>query len=125
TATDYIAALTRKLGGWSFHELNVPLRNLKRFTANGPDLSYDFFTRAQCLHSLLTGDTLPLRQALGMLRDAKVDLRTLVHDLQNHDEITYQLVGLDNRKAEVFLAGRQEVTGKERRVRLLEAMRGT
>ena len=33
--------------GGRFHELNVPLEDLKKFTANGPDLSYDFVTRAQ------------------------------------------------------------------------------
>src|SRR5262249_1659260 len=45
--TEQLAFLCRKLGGWSFHELNVPLEELKKFTRNGPDLSYDFFTRAQ------------------------------------------------------------------------------
>src|SRR5262249_23096032 len=92
--TNHVAMLTRKLGGWSFHELNVPLEDLKMFTRDGPDLSYDFFTRAQYLHALLTGDAAPLRQSFGFLLEAGVDPVTLVHDLQNHDEITYQLVEL-------------------------------
>jgi len=123
TATDTLAALTRKLGGWSFHELNVPLEKLTAFTKNGPDLSYDFFTRAQCLHALLTGDAAPLRQAFGFLRDSKVSLGALVHDLQNHDEITYQLVELDHRKDETFTLGGKKVTGKELRERMLKEMR--
>ena len=51
-----LAFLIRKLGGHSFHELNIPLRELKAYTEHGPDLSYDFFTRAQCVHALLTQD---------------------------------------------------------------------
>src|SRR5947199_2409804 len=123
TASAYIAALTRKLGGWSFHELNVPLEKLTAFTKNGPDLSYDFFTRAQCLHALLTGDAAPLRQAFGLLRDSKVSPGALVHDLQNHDEITYQLVELDHRKDETFTLGGKKVTGKELREQMLKEMR--
>ena len=37
---------------------------------------------------------------------------TLVHDLQNHDEITYQLVELEHRKDETFTVGGEKVTGK-------------
>jgi trehalose synthase len=123
TATNELAGLTRKLGGWSFHELNVPLVELKKYTQNGPDLSYDFFTRAQCLHALLTGDATLLRQAYGFLLDAKVEPVGLVHDLQNHDEITYQLVELDHRKDEEFTVGGKKVTGKQLRERMLQEMR--
>lgn len=123
TATDTIAALTRKLGGWSFHELNVPLEKLGHFTRNGPDLSYDFFTRAQCLHALLVADAAPLRLAFQFLRDGRVDSATLVHDLQNHDEITYQLNELDHRKDETFRLDGKKTTGKELRDRLLREMR--
>ncbi len=123
TATDYIAALTRKLGGWSFHELNVPLEKLTIFTKNGPDLSYDFFTRAQCLHALLMGDAAPLRLSFKFLGDSKVDSGSLVHDLQNHDEITYQLNELDHRKDETFTLGGKKVTGEELRERMLREMR--
>jgi len=123
TATDYIAALTRKLGGWSFHELNVPLEKLTAFTKNGPDLSYDFFTRAQCLHALLMGDAAPLRLSFKWLRDGKVESAALVHDLQNHDEITYQLNELDHRKDKTFTLNGKKMTGKELRERMLNEMR--
>src|SRR5262249_34015591 len=122
TRTDELAMLTRKLGGWSFHELNVPLEDLKQFTRNGPDLSYDFFTRAQCVHALLTADAAPLRQAFGFLLKARVQPLTLVHDLQNHDEITYQLVELDHRKDEAFTVGGAKVTGGQLRERMLKEM---
>jgi trehalose synthase len=123
TSTDTLAYLIRKLGGWSFHELNVPLESLKRFTEHGPDLSYDFFTRAQVLHALLTGDAGPLRQAYGFLLEAKVPPIALVHDLQNHDEITYQLVELDHRKDQTFVVNGKRVTGKQLREKMLREMR--
>jgi maltose alpha-D-glucosyltransferase/alpha-amylase len=123
SATNYLAFLIRKMGGWSFQELNVPLESLNSFTRNGPDLSYDFFTRAQCLHALLTGDAAPLRLAFRWLLEEQVQPLTLVHDLQNHDEITYQLVEPDHRKDRVFVLGGQKMTGKQLRQRMLEQMR--
>jgi maltose alpha-D-glucosyltransferase/alpha-amylase len=122
-ATNYLAFLIRKLGGWSFQELNVPLESLKRYTREGPDLSYDFFTRTQCLHALLTGDAAPLRLSFRWLRDAGLQPAALIHDLQNHDEITYQLVELDHRKDEVLTVGREKLTGKQLRERMLQEMR--
>src|SRR5205814_9108675 len=65
--TNYVAFLTRKMGGWSFQELNVSLKELKPFLEHGPDLSYDFVTRAQMVHALLTRDAGLLRQAYGFL----------------------------------------------------------
>src|SRR4029079_371716 len=122
-ATISIAFMIRKLGGFSFHELNVPLKELKAFTANGPDLSYDFFTRAQCLHALLMQDATLLRQAFQFLIDENVPPISLVHDLQNHDEITYQLTELDGRGDELFTIYGQEVSGRQLRERTIREMR--
>jgi trehalose synthase len=117
------AFMIRKLGGFSFHELNVPLKELKTCTEHGPDLSYDFFTRAQCLHALLMGDATMLRQAFQFLLDADVQPISLVHDLQNHDEITYQLVELDARGDEAFQINGKEVFGRQLREQMLREMR--
>lgn len=121
--TNMLAFMIRKLGGFSFQELNIPLKELKTYTEHGPDLSYDFFTRAQCLHALLTQDATLLRQAFQFLLDADVQPITLVHDLQNHDEITYQLVELDARGDEMFKIGGKEVSGRKLREGMLQAMR--
>ncbi len=121
--TQELAQLTRKLGGWTFQELNVPLVELKQFTHYGPDLSYDFFTRTQCVHALLMRDATLLRQAYGFLLDAGVPLNTLVHDLQNHDEITYQLVELDYRGDDTFFIKGLEILGRQLKERILRQMR--
>jgi trehalose synthase len=121
--TNDIAMLVRKLGGWSFHELNVPLEDLRQFTANGPDLSYDFVTRAQILHALLSGDAGPLRLAFRWMLDAKAQPVGFVHDLQNHDEITYQLVEPEHRKDQQLEVNGKTITGKELWEAMLAAMR--
>jgi maltose alpha-D-glucosyltransferase/alpha-amylase len=121
--TNDVAMLVRKLGGWSFHELNVPLEDLKKFTANGPDLSYDFVTRAQCLHALLSGDAGPLRLSFRWMLEAGAQPVGFVHDLQNHDEITYQLVEPEHRKDRVLAVGGRKLTGKELREGMLALMR--
>jgi trehalose synthase len=121
--TDYLAFLARKYGGWTFHELNVPLKQLKPYIKNGPDLSYDFFTRTQVVHSLLIGDAFLLRQAFRFLLDENIQPVSLVHDLQNHDEITYQLVELEHRGDEVFTVGGKKMTGWQLREQTLDQMR--
>jgi maltose alpha-D-glucosyltransferase/alpha-amylase len=121
--TNTLAMLIRKSGGFTFHELNVPLTDLKTYTRFGPDLSYDFVTRAQILHAALTGDAGPLRLAFRMLHEAGVDPGTMVHDLQNHDEITYQLVELDEPKDATVTVNGEKVTRKDLKERLLREMR--
>lgn len=119
--TKDLAFMVRKLGGWSFQELNVPLKQLTELTEHGPDLSYDFFTRAQVLSPVLSGDARPLRLAHRLLLHHQVQPRTLIHDLQNHDEITFQLVDLGDRD-EVQLDG-DTVSGKQLKAQILDEMR--
>jgi maltose alpha-D-glucosyltransferase/alpha-amylase len=113
--------MVRKIGGWSFQELNVPIGQLTEYTQNGPDLSYDFFTRAQALHPLITANALPLRLAHAQLLDAGVQAGTQIHDLQNHDEITYQLVDLGSRQDFEFEG--QRLNGAQLKETMLREMR--
>jgi trehalose synthase len=121
--TNYLAFLIRRFGGWSFQELNVPLKSLKRYMEEGPDLSYDFFTRTECLHSLLMRDAAFLRLAYGFLLEADVQPVRLVHDLQNHDEITYQFVGLDARGDETLRFEGRKIAARRLREQILNQMR--
>ena len=50
-----------------------------------------------------------------MLLDEGVPPLGLVHDLQNHDEITYQLVELKEREDETFTVNGKKTTGKASR----------
>jgi len=96
-ASTEIAMAARKLGGFTYQEFAGPLATLKDFAPNGPDLSYDFFTRAQALYGLINGDALPLRLAHHFLLEAGIQANTLVHDMQNHDEITFQMFELGSK----------------------------
>jgi maltose alpha-D-glucosyltransferase/alpha-amylase len=121
TNTTEMAFEIRKLGGFSYQEFAAPLAQLKQFATNGPDLSYDFFTRAEALVPLITGDVLPLRLAHHFLLDAGVQAGNLIHDLQNHDEITFQLFEVGSHGD--FQYEGQNLNGGQLKNQILQAMR--
>jgi trehalose synthase len=87
-----IASMVRKVGGFSFQELNLSIDDIKKTSERGPDLSYDFVNRPAYVHALVTGDTEFLRLTLNTARALDLQPIRLVHALQNHDEMTYELV---------------------------------
>ena len=111
-SSNLIAMMIRKLGGYSFQELNQPLENLKSFTTWGPDLSYDFFTRPPYLYAMAVGDAGPLRLMLRLIQKEEVDLGILVHALQNHDELMFNLTHLRKHGDEKFSVNGGETLGK-------------
>jgi trehalose synthase len=87
-----IASMVRKIGGFTFQELNLAIEDIKRTSEHGADLSYDFVNRPSYVHALTTGDTEFLRLTLNAALEQHVQPIGLVHGLQNHDEMTYELV---------------------------------
>ena len=69
------------------------------------------------------GDAALLRQAYSSLLAAKLQPLRLVHDLQNHDEITYQLVSLDARGDEKVEYHDHRIAAKKLREQILDEMR--
>ena len=69
TSNQLIAGLVRKLGGFTFQELNLTLEDIKAMSQGGADLSYDFVTRPAYHHALVTGDAEFLRLMLGAAED--------------------------------------------------------
>jgi trehalose synthase len=92
TANQLIAGLVRKLGGFTFQELNLTLEDIQAMSQGGADLSYDFITRPAYQHALVTGDAEFLRLMLRLQRAYQIDPAALIHALQNHDELTLELV---------------------------------
>ncbi|HEY4051546.1 MAG TPA: hypothetical protein VGM27_32200 [Acidobacteriaceae bacterium] len=121
--TNDLAYLARKLGGWTYQELYTPLEQVKQYSQYGPDLSYDFFTRAQVLVPLITQDATYLRLAQSVLLQVGVPPSTLLHDLQNHDEITFQLIDVQSRQT-MQLDG-QTFSGQQVYNDILNTMRST
>jgi trehalose synthase len=114
TANQLIADMVRKLGGFTFEELALPLNNMREMSHGGPDLSYDFVTRPAYDDALLTGDAEFLRLVFQLMRNYSIDPGRLIHALQNHDELTMGLAHFTGEHAdELFpfrggqLSGRQ------------------
>ncbi|WP_229660000.1 maltose alpha-D-glucosyltransferase [Tersicoccus solisilvae] len=113
-ANQLIGSMVRKVGGFTFQELNLSIDDIHSTSSIGPDLSYDFVTRPGYHHALVTGDTEFLRLTLRQAQEIGVDQASLVHALQNHDELTYELVHFVTRhKDEVFELGGRSLTGAE------------
>ena len=91
TANAFIGGMVRKLGGFSFQELNLTLEDLRDMSRSGADLSYDFVTRPAYHHALVTGNTEFLRLMLTLMRQYEIDPASLIHAMQNHDELTLEL----------------------------------
>ncbi len=87
-----IGGMVRKAGGFSFQELNLTVDDIAAMSQGGADLSYDFITRPAYHHALLTGDVEFLRLMLRTMHAYGIDPASLIHALQNHDELTLELV---------------------------------
>lgn len=118
-----IAGMVRKAGGFSFQELNLTVDDIASMSKGGADLSYDFITRPAYHHALMTGDTEFLRLMLGIMQQYEIDPASLIHALQNHDELTLELVHFWTLHAEdeFEFAGRTWL-GSELREHLREVM---
>ncbi|YCK79434.1 maltose alpha-D-glucosyltransferase [Arthrobacter sp. D3-16] len=113
-ANQLIGSMVRKVGGFSFQELNLTIDDIKATSETGPDLSYDFITRPGYHYALVTQDTEFLRLTLRLAMEIGVDQASLVHAMQNHDELTYELVHFATRhKDDVFELAGSELTGAE------------
>ena len=125
TSNQLIAGLVRKLGGFTFQELNLTLEDIKAMSHGGADLSYDFVTRPGYHHALVTGDAEFLRLMLALQRPYQIDPAGLIHALQNHDELTLELVHFwtRHRDATFTFRGRQ-MKGSELREIIRAEMHG-
>ncbi|GAB3994568.1 maltose alpha-D-glucosyltransferase [Nocardioides marmoraquaticus] len=91
-ANHLIASMVRKVGGFTFQELNLTIDDIRETSEAGADLSYDFVNRPAYHHALACADTEFLRLTLNLSLEHAVPPIGLVHALQNHDELTYELV---------------------------------
>ncbi|NWC74808.1 maltose alpha-D-glucosyltransferase [Pseudomonas sp. P7759] len=92
TGNQLLGGAIRKAGGFSFQELNLTVDDIASMSHGGADLSYDFITRPAYQHALLLGDAEFLRLMLREMHRQGIDPGSLIHALQNHDELTLELV---------------------------------
>jgi trehalose synthase len=113
-ANHLIASMVRKLGGFTFQELNLTIDDIRQIGEAGADLSYDFINRPACHHALATADTEFLRLTMRTTLELGVDPASLVHALQNHDELTYELVHWSTgHRDDVYTYKGEDVTGEQ------------
>ena len=125
-ANHLIAGSVRKVGGFTFQELNVPIDDMKSMAAGGADLSYDFISRPAYHHALVTEDTEFLRLMLSEALRFGIEPVSLVHALQNHDELTYELIHFwTTHKDDVFNYQGQEISGFDLRLKIQDDLRKT
>lgn len=118
-----LAGAIRKAGGFSFQELNLTVDDIAEMGRGGADLSYDFINRPAYHHALVTGDTEFLRMMLNMVLEYKIDPGSLIHALQNHDELTLELVHFWTLHAnDIFRFGGQTWQGRTLRTQIRETM---
>ncbi|MFI7067486.1 maltose alpha-D-glucosyltransferase [Kribbella sp. NPDC050124] len=111
-ANHLIASMVRKVGGFTFQELNLTIDDIRITSEAGADLSYDFINRPAYHHALATQDTEFLRLTLNASLKQGVAPLKLVHALQNHDELTYELVHFATlHKEEVFAYQGEPIEG--------------
>jgi trehalose synthase len=114
-----IAGMVRKVGGFTFQELNLSFDEIKKTAERGADLSYDFVNRPAYAHALVTADTEFLRLTLNAALQHGLQPVRLVHALQNHDELTYELVHFAiGHKDDTFRFRRAELTGGELAIKI-------
>ncbi|MCF7888581.1 MAG: hypothetical protein K9L78_00530, partial [Victivallales bacterium] len=112
--TKMLAGLIRKYGGWSYQELNTPFELVKKYS--GSDLYYDFFTRPAIEHAALTGDASFLYIMNELMTNHGIDQKMLIHDTQNHDEITYGIPQLDDPSFNVEYHGKEMPASEVRKI---------
>ena len=118
-ANQLIASMVRKVGGFTFQEQNLSIDDIKKTSERGADLSYDFVNRPAYAHALAIGDTEFLRLTLNAALQHGLQPIRLVHALQNHDEMTYELVHFAIRhKDEIFRFRGSELTGGELAIKI-------
>ena len=118
-ANQIISGMVRKVGGFTFQELNLAIDDMKTLSEFGPDLSYDFVNRPAYHHALATGRTEFLRLMLRTSLEIGVEPVGLVHALQNHDELTYELVHFWTiHKNDTYTYHGKEYTGAKLRERI-------
>ena len=123
TGNQLLGGLVRKAGAFSFQELNLTVDDIAAMSGGGADLSYDFITRPAYHHALVSGDTAFLRLMLRTVHDHGIDPASLIHALQNHDELTLELVHFWTLHADdVFTLGEQTWQGRTLRTFIRETM---
>lgn len=111
--TRQLAMLMRRLGGFTYEENNSELDNIKNAELLGPDLSYDFAMRTGYIHAIAMGDAGLLNTQQDLVKTYGINYQRLIHAMQNHDNLCYELAHFDKNPEELFIFKNEKLTGSE------------
>lgn len=94
TTTELFAELVRKLGGFSFATLNMPLENIQIFSTYGADLHFDYLLSYALLDALIHANAEFLSACYNKLSEYDLKPMQFIHALQSQDEFNDELVQL-------------------------------
>jgi trehalose synthase len=112
-ASNYLAMYARKIGGWTYEEVGLPLNEMKKFMKLGPDISIDFITRGGLIHSAYTGNAGLLKLTLREMLKAGIDPKRLMHSLQSHDNFGYSFSDLSKYFDRKYKYNNEMLSGKK------------
>jgi len=118
-ATNQISMLIRKIGGFSFQELDATIEEIQAYGQYGPDFAYDHLTRAAYCNALINADATLLKYIYSEIQRLKLPLTRLIHAMQNHNEISYFLGHLARPKGEKVYYNDKEVEANSLRKQLM------
>lgn len=114
-SSDLISMMIRKVGGFSFQELNMSIDDIRTLSELGSDLTYDFITRAAYMNALVNQDVSFLYLMIHLMKTAGMPLLNFIHALQNHDEFNYDLVQFITHKDTEYRLKDQKISGSDLR----------
>lgn len=123
-STTALSMLMRKLGGYTYEENNSELDTIKNIEEYGPDLSYDFAMRTGFIHAIATGDVSLLELQQNIVKDYHINTNRLIHAMQNHDNLCYELVQFDKYPDEKYDFDNQKLTGLDIKNKILSEIMG-
>jgi hypothetical protein len=90
TAVETMAQQTRKFGGTSALDINIPLSDLSPFFVNGPEFIYDISTKKAFFQSLSQKSALPLLTMYELLLEQQIPIYRTIRVLGLNHNTTWQ-----------------------------------
>ncbi len=112
-STNLLSMMIRKLGGFSFQELNLSVPDIRMLSELGADFSYDFITRSAYTHALIAQDADFLRIMVNLMTGCNISPINFIHALQNHDEFNYDLAHFQATPDEIYSYKNKKYSGKD------------
>ena len=119
TISDLLAQMTRKMGGYSFQDLEVSIPSMKAFLAYGPEFMQDYLLKNAFLHGLLRQNKDLLTLSYSILQKQNLDPVRLIHSLQTSSEFSYEWIDLQENENQTFFFQQKERRSKNIRKILL------